>query len=261
MFIDTHCHLNSEQLINQIDEIMNECQKQNVGLIIVPSYTYETAIKALEIAEKYEHVYALIGYHPTEIKDYAEKEYRWLEEHMNHPKVIGVGEIGLDYHWDTTTKEEQRESFIKQIEIAKKYHKPIIIHSRDAMFDTLSILKETNAEQVGGIMHSYAGSAEMAADFINLNFYISLGGPVTFLNAKTPKEVAEKVDIKYLLTETDSPYLAPHPFRGTVNKPMNVCLVARKIAEIKQISVEELNKQILQNVNKLFKLEVQDENK
>ena len=260
MFIDTHCHLNSEQLNNQIDDILIECQRVGVGLIIVPGYTLETSKKALEIAEKYDHVYAVIGYHPTEIKNYGDMEYQWLEEHMNHPKVIGVGEIGLDYHWDVTTKEEQRYAFIKQIEIAKKYHKPIIIHSRDALLDTLNILKETNASLVGGIMHSYAGSAEMSEDFIKLNFLISLGGPVTFLNAKTPKEVAAYVSLNNLLTETDSPYLAPHPLRGTTNVPMNVCLVAKTIAEIKGITIDELNKQVLKNVNRLFNLEVLDEN-
>ena len=259
MYIDTHCHLNSEQLYNNYEEIIKECLNKNIRLLIIPSYTIESAKQAIEIAEKYDFVYAAIGFHPTEIKEYNDNEYKWLDVNLNHPKVIAVGEIGLDYHWDTTTKEEQLASFKKQIELAIKHNKPVIIHSRDAIQDTYDCLKNNKADLIGGIMHSYAGSVEMAKEFIKLNFLLSFGGPLTFLNAKMPKEVVNSIDVKYLLTETDSPYLAPHPYRGTMNVPMNVILVAEKMANLKNISVDELNKQILENVNRLFKLEVKDE--
>ena len=260
MYIDTHCHLNSEQLYENIDEIKRAAEEKGVGLFIVPSYTIESSHLALEIAHKYDNVYCAIGYHPTEIKDYQDKEYEWLDEHLKDPKVIALGEIGLDYHWDTTTKEEQILSFKRQIALAKKHHLPIIIHSREAIQDTFDILKEEEAKIVGGIMHSYSGSVEMAKEFIKLNFLISLGGPVTFLNAKDPKIVALNIDLKYLLTETDAPYLSPHPLRGKMNKPENVVLVANEIAKIKGIAVEELNEQVLLNVNRLFKMEKKDEN-
>ena len=260
MLVDTHCHLNSEELYQNVENIINEAINQNVKLFIVPGYTMESSMKAIELAHQYDNVYAAIGFHPTEIKNYGKKEYDWLEEHISDEKVIAVGEIGYDFHWQTTTYEEQKEAFIKQIEIAKKYNKPIIIHCREAIEKTLDTLKATKASAIGGIMHSYSGSYESALEFIKLGFYIGLGGPVTFLNAKAPKEVAQKIDINYLLTETDSPYLSPHPFRGKMNKPSNIPLIFDKIRELRNIDERILEKQILLNVEKLFKIKLTEGN-
>lgn len=254
MFVDTHCHLNNKDLYAKYKQVMEEAMQNGVGLFIVPGFDLETSKIAVELAEKHENIYAAIGFHPTEIKGYGEDEYRWLEENVNHPKVVAIGEVGYDFHWDTTTEEEQEESFIRQIEIAKKANKPLIIHSRDAMNKTYLTLKEHHAEFIGGVMHSFSGSYEMAKEFIKLNFYIGLGGPVTFTNAKDPKIVAEKIDINYLLTETDSPYLTPHPYRGKENGPKYIPLIAQKICEIKQISSDEFADKILENTKRLFKI-------
>ncbi len=255
MYIDTHAHLNSPALNNKLEEVIKEAQDNQVKLFIVPGFDYETSVKALELAHKYPFVYAAIGYHPTEIKGYTEKEYKWLEDHINDDKVVAIGEIGYDFYWDTTTKEEQTEAFIRQIEIAKKANKPLIIHSRDAIQLTLDTLKETKASTIGGVMHAYSGSLEMAPLFINENFYLGIGGPVTFKNAKEIKKVVENIDLKYLLSETDSPYLTPHPYRGTENGPKYIPLIVNEIVSIKGINQEETEKVLLENAKKLFKLE------
>ncbi len=254
--IDTHSHLNSSVLYPKYQEVIEEAQKNGVKLFIVPGYDLESSQKALELAEQYDFVFAAIGFHPTEIKGYTDCEYQWLEEQLkNHPKVVAVGEIGYDFHWDVTTKEEQEEAFKRQIELAKKYHLPMIIHSREASQLTLDTLKSMEAKQVGGVMHLYAGSVEMAPLFIQENFYLGIGGPVTFKNAKEIKKVVEQVDLQYLLSETDSPYVTPHPHRGEENGPKYIPLIVQQISEIKGLDLETVKKTLVMNAKKLFKLE------
>ncbi len=252
MLIDTHVHLNNKDLYLKIDEVMLEAKYVGVEKFFVVGYDLETSKLAIEIASKHEECYAIIGFHPTEIKHYKDEEYKWLEENAKHPKVVAIGEIGYDFHWDTTTKEEQEQSFIRQIEIAKKVNLPISIHSRDAIELTLKTLRETNAKIVGGVMHSYSGSKEMAQLFINENFYLGISGPVTFKNGRVMKEVVEKIDLKYLVTETDSPYLTPHPFRGKENGPKYIPLIVEEIAKIKNIHISDVEKQVEKNVFNLF---------
>ena len=252
MLLDTHVHLNNKDLYLKIDEVMLEAKQVGVKKFFVVGYDLETSKLAIEIASKHEECYAIIGFHPTEIKHYKDEEYKWLEENAKHPKVVAIGEIGYDFHWDTTTKEEQEQSFIRQIEIAKKVNLPISIHSRDAIELTLKTLRETNAKIVGGVMHSYSGSKEMAQLFINENFYLGISGPVTFKNGRVMKEVVEKVDLKYLVTETDSPYLTPHPFRGKENGPKYIPLIVEEIAKIKNIHISDVEKQVEKNVFDLF---------
>lgn len=252
MLIDTHVHLNSKELYPKIEQVIEESKRQGVGKWIVVGYDLETSKLAIEISEKYSDCYAAIGFHPTEIKEYTEHEYQWLEQHLPHPKVVAIGECGYDFHWDITTKEEQERAFSFQIELAKKYNKPLIIHSRDAIQLTYDTLKQHHAERVGGVLHSFSGSFEMARQLIELQFFIGISGPVTFQNGKTMKEVVEKVDLKYLLSETDSPYLTPHPYRGKENGPKYIPLIVQKIAEIKGISIKEVENQIEKNVNQLF---------
>lgn len=255
MFVDTHSHLNSPALYNKLEEVINEAKTNNVGLLIVPGYDLETSKIALKLAEKYDFIYAAIGFHPTEIKDYTESEYKWLEDAINHQKVVALGEIGFDFHWDTTTKEEQIEAFKRQVAIAKKANKPLIIHSRDAIQLTYDMLKELNCSTIGGVMHSYSGSLEMAPLFIKENFYLGIGGPVTFKNAKEIKKVVENIDIQYLLSETDSPYLTPHPYRGQENGPKYIPLIVEQIASLKNIDINSVEKTLLKNTKKLFRME------
>lgn len=252
MFIDTHVHLNNKDLYKKIDEVISEAEKVGVQKFFVVGYDLDTCKLAIKIANKYDNCFAVIGYHPTEIKEYTDEHYKWLEENAKQDCVVAIGEIGYDFHWDTTTKEEQYEAFVRQIEIAKRLNKPISIHSREAIDLTLKTLIETNAKVVGGVMHSYSGSKEMAKLFIKENFYLGISGPVTFKNGRVMKEVVEETDLKYLVSETDSPYLTPHPYRGKENGPKYIPLIVEEIANIKNISVSEVEKQIEINVKELF---------
>ena len=193
-----------------------------------------------------------MGWHPVDAIDMTDEDLNWIEELAAHPKVVAIGEMGLDYHWDKSPKDIQKDVFRKQIKLAKKVKLPIIIHNREATADIVEILKEENAHEVGGIMHCFSGSPEIAKECVEMNFYISLGGPVTFKNAKKPKEVAAEIPLDRLLIETDCPYLAPHPFRGKRNEPAYVKLVAEQIAEIKEITFEEVAEATTRNAKKLF---------
>ena len=252
MLIDTHVHLNHPELYQKIDEVINDAILNNVNKFFVVGYDVDTSKQAVEIANNYDNCYAIVGFHPTEIKDYTDKEYILLESLLTNKKVVALGEVGFDFHWDVTSKEEQMIAFVRQIKLAIKYKLPLSIHSRDALQLTYDTLKEYSANLVGGVMHSYSGSSEMAKEFIKLGFKLGISGPVTFKNVRTMKEVVEKIDLKYLLTETDSPYLTPHPYRGKENGPKYIPLIASTIASIKGISLEEVEKRIEENVKELF---------
>lgn len=252
MLFDTHAHINADQFKDDLKEVIDRAKKEGVTNIVVVGFDRPTIKKAIELAEKYEFIYACVGWHPVDAIDMTEKDLLWLEELVSHPKVVALGEMGLDYYWDKSPKEIQKEVFRKQIRLAKKVKLPIVIHNREATADIVEILKEEGAREVGGIMHCFSGSVEIARECMEMNFYISLAGPVTFKNAKMPKEVAEAIPLDRLLIETDCPYLTPHPFRGKRNEPAYVKLVAEQIAEIKGLSVEDVAKATTENAKKLF---------
>lgn len=252
MLFDTHVHVNAEQFNEDLEEVIERAKEAGVDNMVVVGFDRPTIIRAMELIETYDFMYAAVGWHPVDAIDMTEDDLQWIEELSNHPKVVAIGEMGLDYHWDKSPKDVQMEVFRKQIRLAKKVGLPIIIHNREATADIVNILKEEEASRVGGIMHCFSGSAETALECINMNFYISLGGPVTFKNAKKPKEVAAAVPLDRLLIETDCPYLAPHPYRGKRNEPSYVKLVAEQIAEIKQLTIEEVSQATTENAKKLF---------
>lgn len=256
MLFDTHVHMNARQFLEDRDEVIHRAFDTGVQYMVVVGFDHETIPLAIEIAEQYETIYAAVGWHPVDAIDMKEEDLAWIEELSKHPKVVAIGEMGLDYHWDKSPKEIQKEVFRKQIQLAKKVNMPIIIHNREATEDIIQILREENAQEVGGIMHCYNDSVEYVQECLDMNFYISLGGPVTFKNAPLPKEVATKVPIDRLLVETDAPYLAPHPNRGKRNEPAYVKLVAEKIAELREIPFEELCQQTTNNALKLFKIDL-----
>lgn len=255
MIFDTHCHLNHQDLYKDIDNVINAANNVSVNKMLVVGYDKQTSFLAVDIANRYKNIYASIGFHPTEIDDLSEEDFNITLNLYKNKKVVAIGEIGLDYHWvkDPLEREKQKEYFIRQIEFANKVNLPISIHCRDALDDTLKILKE-HKPLYGGIMHCYSGSLEMMNEFIKLGLYISLGGPVTFTNAKTPKQVAEEIDLDYLLVETDSPYLAPHPLRGSTNKPENIRYVIDEIARIRGISKKQVAERTYSNACKLLKI-------
>jgi len=236
--IDTHCHLD----LNLYEDIDVVIKNMNGNKIIAAGVDLESSKHVLELVEKYPNVYGVIGLHPEEIDKYDESFLIFLGENINNPKIVGIGEIGLDYHYTKEKIELQKEVFIKQIELAKKYNKTIVVHSRDAAFDTLEILKK-EANDLKIVLHCFGYSLELAKEFLKLDCMLGIGGVVTFKNGKKLVEVVENTSIDRLLLETDSPYLSPEPFRGKKNEPFNIIYVAKKIAELKNISEEEvLNK-------------------
>lgn len=254
MIFDTHVHLNARQFQEDRDEVIQRAFRKGVKHMTVVGFDRETIPLALKIAEQYETIYAAVGWHPVDAIDMTDQDLNWLKELSNHPKVVALGEMGLDYHWDKSPADVQKEVFRKQIRLAKEVDMPIIIHNREATEDIVQILQEEDAKTVGGIMHCYNDSADYVQACLDMNFYISLGGPVTFKNAPLPKEVAKIVPKDRLLIETDAPYLAPHPNRGKRNEPAYVTLVAEQIAALREISYEELCQITKENAFRVFRL-------
>jgi TatD DNase family protein len=248
MFIDTHCHLFKEYYDN-IDEIINKCRENNIKRMIVSGVDMKSNMEVLELVNKYDIVYGCIGFHPTELDNFSYDDLVWLEEHINDKKIIAIGEIGLDYHYDNTDKEKQCDVLKRQLDIAKKYNKPIIFHSRDAIRDTYNILKKY---KLRGSIHCYSGSVEMAREFTKLGYMIGVGGVVTYKNGRVLKEVVKDTDLSYILLETDAPYLCPEPYRGMKNDSSYIPEIAKVIAELKDISIAEVSRVTTDNVERLF---------
>lgn len=255
MLFDTHVHVNAEQFFDDRDEVIRRAFDTGVTHMVVVGFDRETIPLAIEIAEQYETIYAAVGWHPVDAIDMTDEDLTWIEELSQHPKVVAIGEMGLDYHWDKSPEDVQKDVFRKQIQLAQKVNMPIIIHNREATEDILAILQEENASQVGGIMHCYNVSPDYLQTCLDMDFYISLGGPVTFKNATLPKETAVQVPQDRLLVETDAPFLAPHPNRGKRNEPAYVKLVAEKIAELRGTTIEEIGKITTENAFSLFRIQ------
>ncbi|TVX95777.1 TatD family hydrolase [Cohnella terricola] len=251
MLIDTHAHLDSSKFDNDREEMIARALEAGIDTIVNIGFNRETIPTTMALAEKYPFIYAAVGWHPTDAVDMKlEEDLAWIERLCAHPKVVAIGEIGLDYYWDTSPKDIQHTVFREQIRLARRLNKPIVIHNRDAHEDVLRLLKEEKAEETGGIMHCFSGSWETAKKCLDMNFYISFGGPVTFKNARVPKEVMERVPLDRLLLETDAPYLTPHPHRGKRNESAYVRLVAETAAEIKGFSLEEIGKITSENARR-----------
>ncbi len=251
MLFDSHAHLNDVALIERTEDILANAIENKVEKILCVGFDKDSSLLAVELANQYESIYAAIGIHPSEANQF-EIDLDWMKEYLGNPKVVAVGEIGLDYYWDKSKIEEQKQLFQRQMELAGKYHLPVIIHMRDATNDTFEMLREYMDKEASGVMHCYSSSKEAMQQFLDLGMYISLAGPVTFKNARVPKEVAEVVPLEKLLVETDSPYLSPVPYRGKTNEPKNVFYVAQEIARIKKVSFEEIEAATYANTCRLF---------
>lgn len=254
MLTDTHTHMDSSSFAEDRHEALMRAYENGVTRIVNIGFNRETIPTTLKLAEDYDFVYAAVGWHPQDSKDMTADDLDEIEALCKRPKVVAIGEIGLDYYWDTSPKEVQHRVFREQIRLARRIGKPIVIHNRDAHQDILTILKEEKASEVGGIMHCFSGSWETAKACLDMNFHISFGGPVTFKNAKQPKEVLAQVPLDRLLIETDAPYLTPHPFRGKRNETGYVRLVAEAAAEIRGMTLEELAGHTTENAKKLLQL-------
>lgn len=255
MFFDSHAHLDDNQFDGDRDRLIRGLTNRGIGLVVNPGADMASSRFAVKIAEKYPHIYAAVGVHPHDADSMGDRDIYELEKLAAHEKVVAIGEIGLDYYYDNSKRDIQRIRFIQQIELAGHVGLPIIVHNRDAHADTLDIIRKNIDNISGGIMHCFSGSVELMREFIDMGFYISLGGPVTFKNAKRPIDIAREVPLERLLIETDSPYLTPHPFRGRRNDPGYVSLIAQKIAQIREMRAEEVADITFRNALKLFNIE------
>lgn len=254
MLFDTHAHLDDKRFDDDRDELIRGLPERGVSRVITPGIDVDSSKKCVDLADKYDIVYAGVGIHPHEASKLEDNYLDQLRTMAQNKKVVAIGEIGLDYYYDFSPRDIQKQRFIEQIELAAELKLPIIIHNRDSHEDMLNILREHKNLINGGVMHCFSGSWEMAKIVLDLGLYISLAGPVTFKNAKKPVEVANNIPLDRLLIETDSPYLTPVPYRGKRNDPGHVALVAEKIAEIRGITVEEVGRITTENALNLFKI-------
>lgn len=248
MYIDTHCHLSSEDY-DDIDLVVRENREAGIEKMIISGCTRESIIESLSLSKRYEDVYVTIGYHPSEATITNNDDILLLETQIMEDKVVGIGEIGLDYHYGKDDIDLQKELFRRQLELADKYKLPVVIHSRDATEDTINILKEY--PNVHGDIHCFSGSVETAKIYVSMGYMLGIGGVLTFKNSNLYK-VVEAISLDMLLLETDSPYLAPVPYRGQKNSSKYIPLIAEKIAEIKSISVEDVSSKTIDNTCRLF---------
>lgn len=254
MIFDTHSHYDDEAFDADRDELLSGMQKKGIGWLVNVGADMASSREAIALAEKYEFVYASLGVHPSETENLTEADMDWLQEQASHKKVVAIGEIGLDYHWQEPSPDSQRQWFDRQITLAKEVNLPVIIHSRDAAAETMQILTETKAYDCGGVIHCYSYSPEMAKEYVDMGFYIGVGGVVTFKNAKKLKRTVEEIPLGKLVLETDCPYMAPEPERGKRNDSSLLRYVAEKIAELKGITPEEVIRVTTGNAAKLYRL-------
>ena len=250
MYIDTHAHYDDSAFDEDRDSLLRTLPSKGIGKIIVPGCDIPGSMETLKLAGEYEHVFAACGIHPENLPDDPERALKELEKLLEHPKCVAVGEIGLDYYWDKSRKEEQKELFRRQLILAEKAGLPVMIHDREAHADCWEIVCEHPG--LKGVFHCYSGSAEMAAELLKRGWYLGFDGPVTYKNAKKTVEVLEICPIERILIETDSPYLSPVPMRGKRNDSSNLVYIAEKIAEIKGISVGEAAERTSENASVLF---------
>ena len=253
MLIDTHAHLNNEDLYVKRHELVARAQEAGVKKIIIAGYDISSSLQAVNIAMEIPCCYALVGIHPHDASQWKNGGEEIIKQLTKNEKVIGIGEIGLDYYHDPSSRELQKKTFINQILLAKQISLPISIHDRDAHGDIIEIIKTQQAGINGGVLHCFSGSLEMAKYCIEQGFYLSFAGPITFKNAVKLQEIVRKVPLERLLVETDSPYLTPVPYRGKQNEPSFVRFTAAKVAELKEVSLAEVIIATGENARRLFK--------
>lgn len=254
MLFDTHAHFDDERFDDDRDEVIRKAHESGVSYILNASSDMDSSRKSMALADKYDFIYAAVGVHPHSAGEMKEDDLETLAGYASHPKVVAIGEIGLDYYYDNSPRNVQKYWFARQIRLAREVGLPVVIHDRDAHEDTLAIIRAEGASEVGGVFHCYTGSVEMAKEVLKNNFYIALGGAVTFKNARKLLDVAKFVPEDRLLIETDCPYMTPEPYRGKRNDSGYVRLVAEKIAELRGVTFEEIAQITAQNARRLFKI-------
>ena len=260
MIVETHAHYDDDAFDQDREEILNSLKASEVGIVVNIGASIKSSKQSMELSKQYDFIYSAIGVHPSEVGEMTEEDFEFLKHHIQDKKVVAVGEIGLDYYWDTPERELQKTWFIRQLHLAIEEEKPVVIHSRDAAADTLAIMKEAfeYAKSLNkpftGVIHCFSYSYEIAREYQKLGFYIGVGGVVTFKNARVLKEVVQEIPLESIVLETDSPYLSPEPNRGKRNDSTNLTYVVNMIAEIKNVTRQQVIEQTTQNAKKLYQL-------
>ena len=253
---DTHAHYDDEAFDEDREVLLQELPKQGIARVVNVGASLSSCKKTIELMETYDFVYGAIGVHPNETAELNEESFAWLREQCQRDKCVAVGEIGLDYYWDEPARSVQKEWFVRQLDLARELSQPVIIHSRDAAKDTVDIMTAENASEIGGVVHCFSYTKETAKIFLDMGFYIGIGGVLTFKNAKKLKEAMEYIPMDRIVLETDCPYLAPVPNRGKRNSSLNIPYVVAAMAEIKGITEEEVRRQTWKNAHDLYRMKI-----
>jgi len=253
MIFETHAHYDDEAFDEDRESLLAQLGSAGIERVVNIGASIESCKTTLELMEKYPFMYGALGVHPSETAELTEESFAWLEKQCNHAKCVAVGEIGLDYYWPEPDRETQKKWFVRQLQLAKKVGLPVVIHSRDAAQDTVEIMKEQHAEEIGGVVHCFSYTKETAEIFLKMGFYIGIGGVVTFKNAKKLKEAVEHIPLERIVIETDCPYLAPEPNRGKRNSSLNLPYVIDEIARIKQVDRETVERVTWENGERLYR--------
>ncbi len=254
MIFETHAHYEDEAFDDDRAQLLANLPHKGIEYVVDVSSTLESVDKVLDLTEQYSFIYGAVGIHPEATKDLDEDRFLWLKQKIKHPKNVAIGEIGLDYYWDTSARATQKKWFNRQLELAKEVNLPVIIHSRDAANDTYELLKESKVDSVGAIIHCFGYGVEQARQYLNMGFYLGIGGVLTFKNGRKLKEVVEYVPLEALVLETDCPYLAPVPFRGKRNDSTLLYLVAEEIARIKNIGPDTVIEVTNENAKRFYRI-------
>lgn len=252
MIFESHAHYDDTAFDADRQEILSKCREQGIETIINVSASLDSVKSTLSLAEKYPFIYASVGIHPDEVGELNESAFAWIREQCGHPKAVAVGEIGLDYYWDKEKHELQKYWFRRQMELAKELKLPIIVHSREAAMDTLETVRQAHTPELRGVIHCFSYTPEIAKEYLDMGYYIGIGGVVTFKNAKKLKEVVRMLPLERILLETDCPYLAPEPNRGKRNSSLNLPYVAEAVGRLKDIEPEEVIRVTNENAKALY---------
>lgn len=254
MIFESHAHYDDEAFNKDRDALLESLEEKGIGYVINVGSSLKTTENTIALTEKYSFVYGAAGVHPSDTGELNEENFLWLKQQCTHPKIVAVGEIGLDYYWDKPDRETQKKWFERQLQLAKEVKLPIIIHSREAAKDTLDMMKTVRADELDGVIHCYSYTREMAREYLDMNYYFGIGGVVTFQNGKKLKEVVAYIPIEKILLETDSPYLSPVPYRGKRNSSLYLPFIAKQIAQIKGMDYDEVVDITMQNAKRLFRI-------
>jgi len=254
MIFETHAHYDDEAFDSDRDTLLDNLKENSIEYVVNIGSSIKTSKQTLSLTRKYPFIYGAIGVHPSDTGELQEENFLWLKEAAKDAKVVAIGEIGLDYYWDTPERDIQKLWFERQMELAKELKLPSVIHSRDAAADTLDMIKSAKLSESGGVIHCFSYEKEMARTYVDMGFYLGIGGVITFKNGRKLREVVEYIPIEYLVLETDAPYLSPEPNRGKRNTSLNIPYIAENIALIKGMEYEEVVRITNENAKKLYRL-------